>query len=264
MTIRQYMMWRNRRRRGEGKKGQKDFAADVVRKFSTKLMVNRWQMLCPFPLQTIDIYRASFSTEQHRAMDMLMRTAPSMLKQGKTLNFIYDMNVDVMVMGRAPKPRYFKVTLDMNLPIPNTNTSYNGPEHKLLLSQLPPVLLEPIMDWSRKWLTACRETREVCGKLENLFDQCTTMGQIKRVWPNACNLLPPQAQAALREAKVRSPYSKAMLDHTYHEDGRDIWTLKEEWRPEVLAWYDERLTEALCLPMEDGDEDWNVEIEYEL
>lgn len=256
--------YRPRRQRGTGKKAQKDFAADRVKQFAGKLMVNRWQLLAPFPLERIDLYRAAFSVEQHKALDELLRTAPTMLNMGRELTFKFDAPVSVMVQGLAPRPRYFKITLDMEVPMPDTDTLHHPPEHPLLVSQLPPHLREPLIEWAHLWLKAGREAREVCGKLERLFDLCTTMGQIKRVWPNACNLLPEQAQAQLREAKVRSPYALAMLDIEERTDGRETRSLKDEWTPQTLEWYDERLTEALCLPMMDGRENWKAEIEYAL
>jgi hypothetical protein len=259
------MSWKTRRRKGEGKKGRKDFAAEAVNKYASKLMNNRWHLLAPFPLERIDIYNALFSIEQHRAFDLLKRTAPTTLSMGSEFNLIFDMSTDVRVRDRAAKPRYLKVSLDMSMPMPDTNTISGPPDHTFLLSQLPPHLLEPIMEWSKQWLTACRETREVCGKLTVLFDTCSTMGQIKRVWPNACNLLPDKAQADLRNAKVKSSYPDAVLDHVnWREDGKEVKTLKDEWKPETLAWYDDRLTEALCLPMENPDSDFDVEIEYVL
>jgi hypothetical protein len=258
------MHWRNRKRRGEGAKGQKDFAAKVTKQYASRLMYNRWHMLCPFPLEKIDIYNALFSVEQHRAFDLLKRTVPSALSMGTKFNMTFDMDVNVTVMGCRPRPQWFVVDLDCEVPMPDTATWNGTPEHVFLVSQLPPHLREPIVEWGARWLTASRETKEVCGKLDKLFDICNTMGQIKRLWPNACNLLPEAAQAKLREAKVKSPYPDAVLEVAYRDDGKEIALLSDEWKPEKLDWYDDRLTEALCLPMTNPAEGFSVQIEYGL
>lgn len=74
-------------------------------------------------------------------------------------------------------------------------------------------------------------------------------------------MLPERAQIKLAEAKARSPYPPDVLE----PDGdTQHWKLKSEWRPEALEWYDERLTEAMCLPLEFDETTgarWSIEIE---
>lgn len=259
------MRWTSRRKsRGEGKKGQKDFAEKKVTEYASRILHNRWALLCPFPLNKREIYEALFTADQHRAIDLMVRTTPSMVNMTSEVYFDFDLPVRVKVQGRFAHPEKLKINFGCNFPLPDTGGFYSKGEHRYLASQLPPYLREPLHDWSQRWLVASRETNETVAKLTRLFDVCGTMGQIKRVWPNACNLLPDSAQAALREAKVRSKYPDAVLECIgYKDSGEGIHQLREEWRPDSLTWFDDRLTEALCLPLDpDSDPSRDAAIHY--
>lgn len=103
-----------------------------------------------------------------------------------------------------------------------------------------------------------------CAALRKLFVVCNTMGQIKRVWPNACTLLPESAQLILRNAKVQSPYPDGV--RITRTDGNGCTSYGPDidpcWSAENLSWFDDRLTEALCLPMTYDEQGIPSEIEY--
>lgn len=260
------MSWKhvNRRKRGEGKKGVKDFAETEVMTRATSILTNRWRMLSPFPLDPLDVYNAVFSPEQHRAIELLKRTMPSALHEGNEIRMTFDLDAYVVVQGRVPRPQMFSLMLPDSMPLPDFGASYRKSRHEMLVSQLPPELRNPLQEWARQWLTAARETSETQAALKKLFNTCNTIGHIKRLWPNACNLLPEKAQLVLRDAKVKSPYPVDAYATQVDSNGctSRLPHIDPFWSRDNLAWFDDRLTEALCLPMVDDDEDFKASIEY--
>lgn len=254
------MHWRPRRGRREPKPGSKDFAEQAVNEYATKLMYNRWKLLCPFDVKLDDIYHALFTPEQHKAIDHLLRTAPSVFDMRREVKIVFDTKCRVKVQDDRVTASALLITFPRQMVL-----FEEGRGNPVLLSQLPACLHDPIVEWGHRWITAAQETRNVLGKLTRLFQISNTMGHVKRVWPNAANLLPESALNKLAQAKVRSPYPEAALDCIgYKDNGDGIKQLREEWKPATLEWYDTRLTEALCLPMEDGSQSFTVRLDYSI
>ena len=263
------MSWRhvNRRRQREpkGPKTTKDFAEQTVTDHASKLLHNRWAMLCPFPLDKRAIYQTLFTDEQHKAIELLMNNAPSMIETRSEVLFKFDLPVRGSVLGQRGTPTVLTVKLGTCYPLPDTGATYRQGKHEYLASNLPPFLREPLQEWAQRWITASMETRLTNAKLKRLFEVCSTLGQIKRVWPNACNMLPEIAQEKLRDAKVRSPYPEGAVETIGYRGEREIKQLKEEWSLKQLAWFDDRITEALCLPLdENSDPDVDANLQYEM
>jgi len=261
------MNWLHRKsrgRKGTGKKGMKNFAQTAVTKYASERLQNRWAMLCPFPLDKREIYQTLFSDEQHKAIDLLVRTAPSMITTNSEVCLKFDIPFRTTVRGKGAEPQRLIVKLGTAYPLPDTGAVFRDGEHEYLASQLPAQLREPLEEWAKRWLIAALETRQTSAKLYQLFEMCSTIGQVKRVWPNACNMLPEDAQAKLRDAKVKSPYPDDALETIgYRDDGSDIKRLKDEWSPKTLEWFDDRITEAMCLPYDaDNDPDGDAQIVF--
>lgn len=256
------MHWGNRRRRNT--QNVKDFSHEALKKHATKLLNNRWQLLAPPPLDTNAMWDSLLTAEQHRAFTLIENTLPTALSKGTQLFMKFDIPLvfEAPLAGTRFKPDMLELTLPESRPIPDTNLRFsNG--HPLYVSQLPREMRETLCEWVPKWLQAQGETYQVLAKLDELFKVCNTIGHIKRVWPNVATLLPERAQLKLAEAKVKSPYPPGALDTWYEENGTQKSKLKDEWKPEALAWYDERLTEAMCLPLEfeyDEGQRWSIEI----
>ena len=263
------MSWRhvNRRRQKapKGHKTTKDFAEQTVTDHASKLLHNRWAMLCPFPLDKRAIYQTLFTDEQHRAIELLVNNAPTMIETRSELCFKFDLPVRGNVLRQVGRPNMLLIKLGDSYPLPDTGSVYREAQHEYLTSNLPAHLREPLQDWAQRWITASMETRLTNAKLKRLFEVCSTLGQIKRMWPNACNMLPEIAQDKLRDAKVRSPYPEGVVETIGYKGEREIKQLKEEWSLKQLAWFDDRITEALCLPLdEDSDPDKDASIQYEM
>lgn len=255
------MQWKRRRGSG-GRQTIKDFSHEALKKHAMKLLYNRWQLLTPVPLEPNDMWNALLTEEQHKAFAHIQETMPTALSCGTQLFLKFDLPLTCKapITGTAYKPDVVELTLPESRPIPDTNVRY-GQSHKLFVSQLPREMRAALLEWIPRWLWTQGETNQVLAKLDELFKVCNTMGHVKRVWPNVATMLPERAQLKLAEAKVKSPYPPGVLE----PDGdTQHWKLKPEWRPEALAWYDERLTEAMCLPLEFDEisgQVWRIEIE---
>ncbi len=258
------MSYGRRTPRGQGKKAQKYFAEQAVVNYANKLLYNRWKLLCPFPLEPANIYEALFTPEQHAAITLLDQTAPSIFEKRSEFTLQFDMPLAITVLDKKPRAQKLRVKLPVDLPLFESVSSFGLPAQIVKLSSLPDRLRGPIYEWANDWVRAAVETRLTIDRLDRLFEVCNTMGQVKRVWPNACNLLKEQARAALAESKMQSPYPLAVLDiHRDPVTGAERKSLKADWQPHSLAWYDDRLTEALCLPlMPDAQTPFMVEVEY--
>lgn len=252
------MHWGGRRRRNrEPKPGSKEWAGKAVSEYATKLLYNRWKLLCPFEVPLDRIYQSLFTPEQHTAIEKLLRTAPTVFEMRKDVMIGVDTACKVTVKGQ----RLYPSLLHIHFPAQTVLFDSDPTNHPVLLSQLP--MREEITEWARRWLVAAHETTLVLGKLNHLFNVCSTIGHVKRIWPNAANLLPERSLAKLAEAKVKSPYpADAMTVVRIDDDGKEIKQLADRWHPSELEWFDERLTEALCLPMVDGGVDFDVKLEY--
>lgn len=258
----QTMQWRRGRRatRGTGKKAQKDYAAETVKNFGSKILYNRWHLLAPFPLKRVDVYNAMFTPEQHHAMGIMAKFGSALVKD-RDVYIKWDTSLSCRVNGTNVRATYLHLKMPFPVAVPETDPDSKGC-HTFLMSALPTEMIGAIYEWGEQWLKAAIETHQTNGKLFELFEICSTIGQVKRLWPNACNLLPESAQAILRNAKVRSPYPLEVLDISRTDTDKEVRELKPQWRPEELAWYDDRLTEALCLPMVHETPVFKVDIKY--
>jgi hypothetical protein len=255
-------------RRGRRKQNLKDFTKDSLIRHAKQLLYNRWMLLTPPPVEPDKVYDTLLTDEQHRAMELLDATMPSCLERGSQVNVIFDVPAQIKtpIHNKIHEAKYLQLHLPNQRILPNTET-YTGtrsPHHRFLVSALPSDMRESLQEWARNWMRAQAETAEVIDKLDSLFTACNTLGQAKRIWPQITGLLTEQAQNKLAQAKVRSPYPDGVLlrDPDVWDDKAHNYKLiglRKEWEPPALQWYDDRLTESLCLPMQCTLEDSQLE-----
>ena len=232
----------------------KDFTGAQLIQHGGWLMYNRQRLLAPPPFEPEKIYDALLTGEQHKAIELLQRTMPSMLSMGAEVNAVFDRDVVVTTStGHKHRAKYLEINLPANRVVPDTGLyTTSGPSHRFLVSALPRDIQDGLQEWARRWLILDAETCEVTARLGALFSVCNTVGQAVRVWPQVKSLLTQRAQTKLAEAKVKSPYPEAVLERSSDWDDEKnnykLIGLKDAWKPEALQWYDDRLTEALCLP----------------
>jgi hypothetical protein len=245
------------------KVSEQEFAAQQVVGYASRLLTNRWALLCPFPVDRRDIYHHLFTDEQHAAMEVLNTFAPSSLARRNELVLTIDETFRVAVRDRALNPKTIKIQFQQAVPLPVTETRFGTPK-VITVSSLPIHLRVPLLDWAFAWTKASAETRLTIERIRELFGICKTFGHVNRVWPNAAKLLPDEAQAKLAQAKVRSPYPEGAFALARDEAGRvtgRLPTIDSAWHPDNLAWFDDRLTEALCLPVPEGNTDFDATVD---
>lgn len=231
----------------------KNFTSDQLIAHGKWLMYNRWRLLAPHPFEPDAVYNALLTDEQHKAFEMIERTMPTSANHGNEVNLILDREIAITTKnGQRHKGTFLELNLVAARIVPDTSTYRNTPPHKFYLSSLPREMQEGIQEWAHKWLLHQSESAEVLAKFDALFLACNTIGQAVRVWPQVKSLLTERAQNKLAEAKVRSPYPEAVIERSNDWDDNKgnypIIGVKDEWTEKGLQWYDERLTEALCLP----------------
>lgn len=250
----------------------KDFTSDALIAQGKWLMYNRWRLLAPHPFEPGAVYDAVLTDEQHKAFELIERTIPTSASHGDTVNLIFDREVAITTKnGQKHKAKFLELNLPSPRIVPDTSTYRNAPPHKFYVTSLPREMQEGLQEWARAWLTHQSESAEVLAKFGALFQVCNTIGQAVRVWPQVRSLLTERAQNKLAEAKVRSPYPEAVLergsDWDENKGNYKVIGINEAWTPEALQWYDDRLTEALCLPevytKEDSHFDrWPLKVEF--
>lgn len=258
--------------RGHRLQNIKDFTSTLLVHHGTWLMYNRWRLLAPHPFEPKDVRDALLTDGQHKAIQLLDMTMPTCLERTSEVNVVFDRPVAITTKnGQIHKAKFLTINLPDAMPMPTTMIYRGVPVHRFELTSLPKDMQDGLVEWARNWLTHQSEAREVVDKFIRLFDVCNTLGQAVRVWPQVKSLLTERAQQKLAEAKVRSPYPEAVLERSSDWDDAKgnykLLGLKDEWTPETLQWYDDRLTESLCLPEVYTKEDavhnrWPLEVNF--
>lgn len=259
-------------RRGRRQQNIKDFTSGQLLQHGTWLMYNRWRLLAPHPFEPKAVRDALLTDGQHKAIQLLTMTMPSCLVRTSEVNVVFDRPVAITTKnGQIHEAKFLTLNLPNAEPMPTTMIYRGVPVHRFELTSLPKDMQEGLVEWARNWLTHQSETAEVLAKFTRLFGVCGTLGQVVRVWPQVKSLLTELAQQTLAEAKVKSPYPEAVLVRSSDWDDTKgnykLLGLKDEWTPEALQWYDDRLTEALCLPEVYTKEDavhnrWPLEVNF--
>jgi hypothetical protein len=255
-------------RRHRSRMNVKDYSYQAMKNHVIMLMNNRWRLLTPPPLTPDELWDAVLNDEQRRAIELLTATMPSVFSLGTQVFFSWDLPIRCPTLNSeiCYTPSFIEATLPHPRPIPNTNLRWIG-NQKLLVSDLPVRMQKALCEWAPRWAYTKHETNCVLAKIDALFATCNTMGHIKRLWPSVATMLPERAQNKLREAKGKSPYPESALDLVETADGHVPPRLKPEWEPKELEWFDDRLTEAMCMPLEydlAAGQRWPVDMELRL
>lgn len=247
-------LWTRRKRRkpnGSGPLGVKSRALTDLHSRVNDLLNNRWQLLVPQPFTAMEVYSKLFTPEEFAAIELIRATKPTTINMASQLCVALD---DPIVRFRdygsgSTNLRVGYLELDFDDPVPSPEARPYQPENHVPFSILPQAMRNEILAWIPKYFEVQYATRRVVDKVDRLFNVCSTLGQIYRVWPNITTLMNRESSDLIAAKKVRSPYPDTVLDITLDDYGKRVSSrLREEWTPEALQWYDDRLTEALCLP----------------
>lgn len=240
----------------------RDYSKSEVLERVGQRMVNRIGLLAPCPVEPKEIYRYLWTKEERAALRLLKSSMLTLLHRDTDLTLQWDVQdflVETPFTDRK-KPLHLFVQFGAELPLPCTET-WRSLSDKVGMSRLPASMVATLVEWGARWTRLEIEREQVYNKVDRVFSECNTMGQLHRVWPNLCSFLPERGQEIVRNMKVRSRLPKAMLHYDDDKDPENEHPiLDEEWTPAALAPYDAIITEALLLPDETISPDWPVRI----
>lgn len=202
------------------------------------LLVNRREILAPFPLEIHKVYEALFTEEELAAIRLLQNNIGSILSMRAYVDLAIPMN-DFVPSHMSYKPlRVDKIRVMLTEPAPMPDRYSGEFKERAQLQLLPPAMRDALYEWAYRWTVLDAERVDILAKLDRLFHVCNTTGQVKRLWPNIAQLAEVRIKDQLAAAKVRSRLPALVVDT---RDAR-------EWSAEALEWVDQRIAEALCLP----------------
>lgn len=240
----------------------RDYSKDQVLQRVSEKLAGRHQLLAPCPFKPTDVYRFCWTKEERSAIRLLKERMPTILHKDDDMTLQWDTRPFIVRTEIAPDqiPLNLYVKFPKPIPVPQTEIWRDGRD-SIMLSRLPDHLLDTIEEWAKRWAKLQIETTQVYEKVDRVFTNCNTMGQIHRLWPNLCSFLPERGQEVLRKMKVRSKLPEAVLHYADDDEENERPLLDLEWRPEALRPYDAIITEALLLPDVEGEEDdWKVRV----
>jgi len=104
---------------------------------------------------------------------------------------------------------------------------------------LPGHTLDTIREWIVKYSSFVFEAKHILEEIKVLCNQCSTPGQIKRVWPELFSFMDEDGKQRGYDALAKSPYPEGVLQ----------WgELMDRWKPASLEWQNDILVQALVLP----------------
>ena len=115
---------------------------------------------------------------------------------------------------------------------------------------LPLATQDKLYRWQLKATSLEHEKEVILAHIKALCQECTSPGQLKRVWPELLGFMPTRSKTRVFRAKARSPYPKGVLLYELAKDGRSekCVGLVDQWKPEALEWMNTIFAEALILP----------------
>lgn len=221
-------------RRGSGGSKQDEVGRTIFNRVE-KLMENRWKYLNQFDVVNdyhAELYRFALTDDEWAAWQLLRRN-PQIERAMMFTSCLHIRNAKGkfnLTIDRTGE-RFVRLTIDW--------------------TSLPEETQERIHNWIIRSETYRREFHMVRDRVKSLTLMCTTAGQIERVWPELLGFMPGETIDSRFVKKAISPYPDGVW-----EDGWELLhpkerKLKEQWRPESLAWFNDALTEALILPQQD-------------
>lgn len=220
-------------RKGGGNSAQDEIGRTVYQAVE-RLMENRWKYLNQFDVVNdyhAELYRYAMSDDEW--------TAWNVLRQNKrfTGNVSFTQNLYLRKRG------HFSITIER-------------PGELFLAMRidwesLPELTQERIHNWLIRSETYREEYKLVRERVKSLTLICATAGQIERVWPELLGFMPEETKDRRFTKRAVSPYPEGVWEDGWESLHPSERKLKEKWRPESLAWFNDALAEALILPQQD-------------
>lgn len=217
-------------RNGSGSSRQDEVGRTIFKRVEA-LFDNRWMLLCPF-----DVVKDPVREIWKYALTPLERGAWNVLVKNKHFNKAINrqtyFDINHSVAG-------FRIRVYTNTEIPAWPVWWGN---------IPPELAERLSHWQIQSRAYRDEFYAIRDKVKSLVKMCSTPGQIERVWPALMGFMPDKAIDRQIEKKARSPYPDGVLAKDAVYGGLLSGEVRDEWKPEVLAWFDHAIAEALILP----------------
>lgn len=221
------------------KKGQGNSAQDEVGRTiydrAHKLLNNRWKYLNQFDVVNdyhAELYRYALTDDEWAAWDLLRRN-PQVSRLVSTSQYLVVRNTGgkFSITFDRPGEKFMQLTVDWG--------------------SLPQDTQLKIHNWMIRSESYRWETEAITKRIKSLVMCCATAGQIERVWPELLGFMPEETIDTRFVKKARSPYPDGVWEEGWELLHPRERKLKEKWRPEVLDWFNNALTESLILPQQD-------------
>jgi len=217
------------------------FLNNDLKKQVNKLMDNRRRILAPFPIAAEEIYRAGWSPEEMRAIEIL-KPRGDMLREGRT------MHVSELPLGDGVAQVTIKLREDVPMP---------GYTMRLKFGELPSPLQHTIATWAPKWYDLKQEQNRLLLKVEQVAKVCKTYGQLYRLWPDILSLFDDTGRQKVNEMRAQSRLPDEVYEWSLDEGTRiraRSSQIKEMFRPEAFAPFTSMIAECLMLPTDETEE----------
>ncbi len=240
------------RYRKNPEKHASEFVSGQLRDDIRKMMNNRWKLMAPFPVPAIDIWRLAWTPAHHTAFKILNGTFTLRKYRKFELTGFKDEEQEEFKIG---------ITLEDDQPMPREFTM-----GRALLTDEQNRLID---EWIPVWWRYKTETESLCQKVYDVANQCSTYGQIIRLWPDLLGFLGEYGKEKIANAKVRSPYPEGVLKwggYVEESDGgkriRKVSELEDYYKPAAFEPFTNMIAECLMLPVIDdlihvGEIDYN-------
>lgn len=221
-------------RRGSGGSAQDEIGRTIYER-AHKLLNNRWKYLNQFDVVNdyhAELYRYALSDDEWAAWDLLRRN-PQIRQLVSTSQYLVINNPEgkFSITIERPGERFLQMHIDWQ--------------------SLPTLTQQNIHNWMIRSESYRMETEAVTKRIKSLVIACATAGQIERVWPELLGFMPEETIDKRFVKKAQSPYPDAVWEEGWEALHPRERKLKEKWRPESLAWFNDALTESLILPQQD-------------
>lgn len=205
------------------------------------LMKGRRQLLAPFPIPAEDIYRLCFTDVQLEALEVLA-DRPDILR---TTRQVYIANIPRELSAYQPEGSVLRACVKLENPRPGEVMI------SIDIAHLPTPMRSSIAEWVKHWTQCELERKRMWLRLHRLGEQCSTWGQVYRIWPDLISFMDEHHAKRIQQAKAKSPLPP-MMDRWGPEQVNE--GIHPEWLPEAFAPFTTLLAECLMLPPPEGPE----------
>lgn len=226
------------RRRKNVKTRMKDDLIDAFQDSIIGKLQNRHMLLCPFPLDPMELYRSLWTPAQLDGLAVLDNVDNLFSRR-------VQMHLRIPLTGDDSDESdtvHIYVTLEQALPMGN------GEYDEIDYTKLSEEELAMVRSWVVDWQKFKADTEEVEQAVRKVVKVSNSIGQVVRLWPDLIGFMSSNQQDQVKRQAARSPIPKGAMEYYHDDEGKVRFRLAPDFQPERFRALHDLIAEALMLP----------------